>query len=402
MAVTAPASNTGLSKRARIRARGQAAVGLLVLTIGANLLTLSSWRLLLLALLVATVGGAVFLRGFLLSRHPDGVLFRKRKEIVLAVASTLFFALLVSVAGVLVRLPANARFANSNDRYDADLGWTGNTDATTIGQRRMAIDATKQHVLFIGDSVLYGYGLRGENETFANILNSEYLSHYQALNGAVSGYSVDQYYITMQRELARLQPKVVVVGVFAGNDFQLTARDYGWGHSKPFFDLRDGKLVRLSGDLTRDNCIDRLAQSLLFGFLWSYRDFAESALELFCQTRELDEVAEEAVERQLFAEMVQLATAHGSRILFLLLPDMNDFPNVGDDFYLRYYSRYSDLKGIIQDGGYDLMENIVPLARERVDPHELYIDTAHLNARGHRIMAKALARELRERYGIDG
>lgn len=402
MAFTSRLSDIDPAKRAYRRARLQAVLGLLVLTIGANLLTLSSWRLLALALLVAAVGGALFLRGFLFSRHPDGVLFRKRQEIVLAVASTLFFAVLVSVVGVLVRRPANARFANSNDRYDADLGWTGNTDATTIGQRRMPIDATKQHVLFVGDSVLYGHGLPADESTFAHILNSEYFASYQALNGAVSGYSIDQYYITLQHELTRLQPKLVVVGVFAGNDFQLTARDYGWGHSKPFFDIRDGKLVRLSGDLTRDNCIDRLAQSLLFGFLWSYRDFAESALQLFCQTRELDEVAEEAVQRRLFAEMVALATTHGSRILFLLLPDLNDFPNVGDDFYLRYYSRYRDLKGIIEEGGYDLMENLLPLARERVDPHELYLDTAHLNARGHRIMAKALAQELRQRYGIEG
>jgi len=376
----------------------QRLLGAVILIVGANLLTLSSLRLLALGLLLTTAGVVAIVRSFVASATA-AALFRKRKEIGLAIAATLFFVALTVLVSATIRMPSTRMAGNS--RYDADLGWTGNTDDSTIGQRQMKIDPGKKHILFVGDSVLYGHGLE-EQDTFALHLNQERYTTFQVLNGAVSGYSTDQYLITLERELQRLKPQVTVVGIFAGNDFQITARDYGWGHSKPMFMLQDDQLVRVTGDLTRDNCIDHLAQSALFGVLWSRRDFAQAALDLFCQTRQLGEIEAAAVQQRLLRRIKEVVEARGSRLLFLLLPDINDFPNVGDDYYLRYISRYRDLRAMIAQVSDELMENILPLARTKLDPHELYLDSAHLNGRGHRVMADALYEELRWRYGIEG
>lgn len=56
------------------------------------------------------------------------------------------------------------------------------------------------------------------------------------LNLSVSGYSVEQYWLYLRRVLPSTQPKLIMVGVFTGNNLQLTGRELTpWGHGEPLF-----------------------------------------------------------------------------------------------------------------------------------------------------------------------
>lgn len=93
-------------------------------------------------------------------------------------------------------------------------------------------------VVVYGDSFIHA-GYAPEDETFAAVLG-ELLStpdrqRVEVVNAGVSSYGPDQIALKMADELPRLQPDLVVVSVFAGND-------YG--------DLLRNKLFRLAPDGT--------------------------------------------------------------------------------------------------------------------------------------------------------
>ena len=153
------------------------------------------------------------------------------------------------------------------------LGW-GPFDAKgAIGMWQTPVDPNREHILVLGDSVLYAWGVE-ENETTAAYLD-EMLPEFQVLNLAVSGWSVDQYYLYLKKTLERTKARLAVIGIFAGNDFQITVREYGWGHSKPYFEVQDGELVHTNPDLMAPNCVDQMAQSLLFRHLWTDKFIAQ-------------------------------------------------------------------------------------------------------------------------------
>jgi lysophospholipase L1-like esterase len=375
--------------------RGRLAAAALIAIVGAGLMSLDSPRLTVISLVVVGVGAAWMLRTLLPAGGGER-LRRNRREIALAVGSTLVSLLVAVALALAVRVgPRLGRHVDS--RYDAVLGWTSG-DADRVGQRLQPIDPARPHVLLMGDSVIYGHFLK-DDQTADHFLNQRYRTH-QVLNAAVSGYSIDQYYLSLQTLIPRVRPDVVVVGVTASNDFQFTARDWGWGHSKPMFVVQGGQLTRITGDLAWGNCIDRLAGSLLFGALWRDQDLAQRLLNVLCNTRQAREPDAEEVVRRLLGAIAALAAEHHARLLFVLLPDENDLPNVGDACYLRYKSEYRTLERLLREGGYDHFELYPDLVRAGGDPRSLFIDGTHLVERGQRILADALERELRDRYGV--
>jgi len=65
----------------------------------------------------------------------------------------------------------------------------------------------------------------------------------EVINAGVDGYGPDQSYLKMQAEMASLHPDVVVLDVFADNDFGDLVRNR-------LFDVRDGTLVRHDNPVT--------------------------------------------------------------------------------------------------------------------------------------------------------
>ena len=263
----------------------------------------------------------------------------------------------------------------------------------TIGQRREKVAGRREQVLLIGDSVVYGWRLE-DDQTAAAILD-ELMPSLQVINGAVSGYSISQYYLYLKRNLARMKPRFVVVGIFAGNDYESTAMSNWSGHSTPLF-VPDGDGLKLWREHTpRFNCVDFLSGSLLFRPLWSDLKFAERLGGMICNARTLEEPEHGEVVRRLLAEIDKLVRSHDAELVYLLLPDRWDFTS--DTWYALEKTRYPHLARLLAEGEYEVhwfLDDIKGTG-EPVESFYLPKDSAHLSAKGHRLLAEGLLRRIR-------
>lgn len=360
--------------------------------LGLDTATPSSRLLMLLAILLMTVGAAWFLKTLLATRS-EGILYRKRKEILLALSTASITLLLVVTISLIVRVGPR-HFAVENQSYDAALGWAPPDLPDRAGQQGQTIDSSRDQIVMIGDSILYGHGVPGP-ETVSHRLE-EILDTYQVLNLSVSGYSIDQYYIYLKRILPRVRAKLVIVGIFTGNDYEVTGLEYGWGHTKPLFRLRDGGLVLHNPDLLADNCIDHLAQSLLFRVLWAKKERALDLIHFFCSPVKLRPEELERVIGKLFASIDDEARARGASVLYVLLPQGQHLRAMEHDW--RYFNKYNRLRQILDERGaqyYEFYPDIIRTVGE--DEPDIFLDGAHYTPRGHKLLADSLARVIREK-----
>src|SRR4051812_4192025 len=113
---------------------------------------------------------------------------------------------------------------------DARLGWTfvpRRTGRSLIGGRSIEyafdaagyrvrrvdepVDADRQTVVFIGESVMFGEGLTWDESVPAQVGS---MMRIQSANLAVHGYSTDQGYLRLEAELPRFHHPVAVVALF--------------------------------------------------------------------------------------------------------------------------------------------------------------------------------------------
>ncbi len=99
-------------------------------------------------------------------------------------------------------------------------------------------DHVARRVVAYGDSFIHAF-YTADEDTFAMQLQSQLTAKLgkpiEVINAGVSSYGPDQISVRMQSELPRLKPDLVIVSVFAGNDFG---------------DLLRNKMYRVTGDGT--------------------------------------------------------------------------------------------------------------------------------------------------------
>jgi hypothetical protein len=83
-----------------------------------------------------------------------------------------------------------------------------------------------RRVVVYGDSFIAGE-FADDSLTFVRMLERNLASRAptEVVNAGVTGYGPDQAYLRMQRDLPRLKPQVVVLGIFADNDMGDLVRD---------------------------------------------------------------------------------------------------------------------------------------------------------------------------------
>jgi len=276
--------------------------------------------------------------------------------------------------------------------WDPVLGWGPFAEDAT-GERLHVIDPERRHVLVLGDSVVYGTGVE-DAETFVRHLDAR-LGEVQVLNAGIPGWSIDQYRIYQERLLPRLDPTLVLIGVYAGNDYEVTGHEWNWGASKPLYAVGDdGALV----DAARSRgCVDGLARSLLFRVVWARKQLAKDAIEFFCKPFTLTwEETERSVVAQLHA-IHDAATAAGAQTLFLLLPDRGQVRRAGSP-RMVYANRYRDLLRIFRTEGLpfaDLAPRFATLTEAEEDA--AFRDPAHYSPEGHLRVTDWIVEELEAR-----
>jgi hypothetical protein len=103
----------------------------------------------------------------------------------------------------------------------ANGGGSVRVDINADGYRgpRLRTDGKARRIAVYGDSFIAGE-FADDSLTFVRMLEGNLAAKAptEVVNAGVTGYGPDQEYLRMQRDLPRLNPKVVVLAVFADND----------------------------------------------------------------------------------------------------------------------------------------------------------------------------------------
>ncbi len=190
---------------------------------------------------VASIGTAIGLRAAFFSggerrRDAGRLVVINSAAVLLASAGAALFRLGPSEAWM-AQVVVNAAGAMSQ-APDDELGWAPQGDGF-VGVHLEPI-RDEPHVLFLGDSIVQGTGVAPEEATPA--LMDRRLDGVQVLNAGVAGYSIEQYLLYGRRLLPSLDADLVIVGVFTGNDYEVSGMEWSWGRSKPMFEAVDGVL----------------------------------------------------------------------------------------------------------------------------------------------------------------
>lgn len=378
---------------------------LLFAALAVNGMSLAS-RLSLFIPLAALCGSlAWFAYGLLYLGPKQSWLYRRRKELLLALGSAIGALVIAVVGSALVsagmspqfrRVHYNPQTKQIAQAGDPELSWAPVGPIDVVGQRLQKVDPTKPHIAFIGDSIIYGLHL-DEKDTTVSLLN-EALPKYQFINAGVSGYSIEQYWIYLRRILPATKPKLILVGLFTGNDVQLTGREYTpWGRSKPLFHVEDGQLVKIN---RAAHCIDAISDSLLFTVFWHSKETAVKLVKLLCDPVELPRGELEAEISKLFDEIEAVGKESGARVVWIILPLRWDVdPTQGIREQTNYVFKYGLLKRLLREGHHDVLDFTIDLWKSKVDLSKVFQeDNGHLTALGQRMLADSVRRYIEEHH----
>lgn len=199
-------------------------------------------------------------------------------------------------------------------KTDGNLTYTSNS----LGFRSEEIDQSKEHILIIGDSVAFGHGVN-DNETVSHFLQQK-ISKYQVLNLAVIGYSIDQYYLKLKKEIHRTKPKYIIPIIFSGNDWVETIQNNMWEVAKPFFKLKDDQLILDNPELSIFQCMNYFNRS------WFFSKFNHSFLKhRLCRFEKHNEIEGKKVIAMLLGKIKKLGDSVKAKTLFVLSPSLYNF-----------------------------------------------------------------------------
>ncbi|HEY3161476.1 MAG TPA: hypothetical protein VGJ78_21065 [Vicinamibacterales bacterium] len=304
------------------------------------------------------------------ARAHAGRFARREPAVALNVALAIVLALgAAEIALKYVKVqPAEWLFSDEEPRRqpDARLGWTfvpSRSGHKTIGGRDITytfdahgyrvrsldepVDLERPAILFTGESVMVGEGLRWDESTAARVGAALGI---QSANLAVHGYSTDQAYLRLETDLPRFKKPVAVVALFMTGLF-------GRNFDRDRPNLRRGLVWQAARPRSR---LTSLAQIFV-----PYR--SNGAIETNL-----------AITREVLMATAALARAHGALPVILV-------PQFGHDD-----ERDQALRRQIFDGAR------LPYVFVEIDPTWRIPWDRHPDARAARAMADAVAQVIRD------
>ncbi|MBN1871326.1 MAG: SGNH/GDSL hydrolase family protein [Candidatus Omnitrophica bacterium] len=283
-----------------------------------------------------------------------------------------------------------------NTQFDPDLGWGpipnrhiedqwGGITSNSLGFRSEEINPAKGHVIVLGDSVAWGYGV-GDNETMPYFLNRR-LNAYncQVSNLAVSGYGIDQYYLFLKRHIDKFENlKYVVLVICTDLDFDETINDTRYGKRKPLHVFKDGEIALSNVPIRKFDIRNLFSLSLTLNVLSKRFKAVDDFLNHISGAKTLDKEQGERLVRALLKRIYDITTERNAGLIVVTVPAENDFVEKTErlvwfqDYFLskRDYARYIDF--------YD------ELKRSGEDTEELYVDPWHLGRDGNELLAASI------------
>lgn len=256
-------------------------------------------------------------------------------------------------------------------------------------------------ILCLGDSTAWGWGV-AEEEAYAPrveaLLRARHpLLDVQVLNGAIPQYGLDEELVFFARHGAALDPDLVVLQFYAGDDFEQTRRP-----SRERYALRDGELVQqsdygvvigppwwrvLSWLKHRSHLVHLVSEragalAMSSGFL-SVSDWEHASSTYF--------TAEDAARvRARLAEIVALAGKRGARTLVVFAPERMQVL-AGSSAPLPA----AEMVGSAAREAGAAFIDLTPHLLAQPKPAALYFEEeGHWRARGHALVAQVIAAEI--------
>lgn len=314
--------------------------------------------------------------------------------------------------------------AENCTEIDATLGWRNRPNTQCInmqhddyGSRTHSainlVDKSKQRLLLLGDSRIYGHRFVDNDQTLNAYLED---AQTEALNLAAPRYHLDQLYLLLEQRQAELRPDRVIIGISTDTIPALAcmyvlffAEDPSTPWLKPRFTLGEqGKLQAIIPpyrqylqDIDKDPALlAKLAQqdqcyaefqhyqhwqaTPLLGildYLWQRGSTALS--KRIPGLANEPELAEKPLLNALLKQFHAFAQDHKIQIVFLLLPNQTQFEEARD---LR---AYQELRALLVEQQLDYLDALPALQADH-SGETLYEDEVHFSAYANRLLADAL------------
>jgi len=254
-------------------------------------------------------------------------------------------------------------------------------------------------VLFLGDSVTFGYGIERTEDVFPFRAGREWAStlgvEVEIVDAAIGGYSPWQERILLEREGLRYAPDLLVVG-FVLNDVTEKLTLVRFGGSERGWQLAQ----TAQGALDRWLSASALATWLREGFsvLRFGSDVRLGAVaEETRAVRQMSEEMEQVIEAAWSITLENLAgildTASARRIPALIVVFPYAFQLDGDPAHQTAQRR---LERFAAERGTPLLDLLPDFLRDE-DPSRLMLDASHLSVEGHALVGTLIAEYALER-----
>ncbi len=341
--------------------------------------------------------GLFILLSVIIFYYNSKYFIKKRKEILL-----LLFSILVSffLAVIILELQyflthQNDDWHDANSEFNSKYGWAPIKNSRTLifglhnlsvneqGFRSETINISKQHILMVGDSVVFGFGV-SNNETASYYLD-KYLSKiddkYQVLNLGVSGFGIDQYYLYLSDNINYTNPSYIIVTIYSGNDLEDTRTNNVYGKSKPLFILNGEDIKNKYPEINKYSCFNSLSR-LYVAQMFSHN--FEIDLHSLCNDETLNQSDANELIVRLLNKLVVVSNSHDSKIFFVLSPSLEDFYNKSEK--LIFFENILTTQNISYINFYNYVKE------KDINPYDLYLfnDPAHYTVKGNDLMAQAV------------
>jgi lysophospholipase L1-like esterase len=344
-----------------------------------------------------------------------------KKRIGLAAGATLFALATCELAARVVfpAPPDPTREPQIKYRFDPEIryiplpnqrGWIDDGFVTTNSQGFRGPEPASPkppgrfRVVAVGDSVTFGFGVN-DADTFCaqteQLLRSKRPGlDLDVVNIAVPGYDTRQEVALLRRNLSRLEPNLVLVGLYS-NDIPDSLEDGDGGTTVAAGGGDTGRVLQMNPVPTGWWSIQLRKSRATYTIGRALRRFAkqgEWGMSRF--TMELDilegrntdqlDAAWDRVEKQL-GQLRELATAHGFSVGVVVLPPREQV--VGLYSHARYQDR---VRSIAEPLGFFVIDPLPVLTASRERKDRLYVpyDRNHPSEAGHRLIAQAIVDDL--------
>lgn len=313
------------------------------------------------------------------------------------------------VLGYRLQPGARTRFSTSEFDTEITINNAGVRDDEEIGPK----PSNERRVVILGDSLVLSvqvpfattFGEQLEQRLNARAASLQDQTRYRVINAGVQGYGPVEEMLFFREVVRHLQPDVVLVSVFVGNDAEeaVTSQAKLLSERAAVDALRESVVTRLRR-LVRRSMVLQILRLRLVAATSRFQPASaspEPPLQSYA-ARPAPRIAQGiAYTRDAIAQMSADAAAVGARLGIVLMParlqlDDGDFGRLRDIVAaaggeMQRHAPTERFASALSTLGLPMLDLLPPLQAALPGPDLFFQENVHLTPRGHGVVADALA-----------